>query len=157
MAWNKGKQHHNQAHRLADQLLQTRFPPVARFRLLSNGMEAYHRLFTPNCEVTGDKACLACGNCMDSCPVLRKEPARLEKTPQRTSFALEDLVGEDCEICYSCILSCPQVDMEWKDYIVDEKITEVIPQSKKLRALDNYFAVIAALLLGVVIGVFLVW
>lgn len=136
-------------------ILDTKEPPVARCRLLSKGIEPYHRLYLDNDNIEGDKACLACGNCVDSCPVLRKEPERLVKTEQRTSFALESTVGEDCEQCYSCTLACPQVDINIKDYIVDEKVIDVIPQSKKITALDNYFMVIAALIFGIVIGAFL--
>lgn len=142
---------------MIDKLLLIKEPPVARFRLLSRGMEPYHRLYLQQDDIQGDKACLACGNCVDSCPVLRREPERLDLTPQRTSFALETIVGEDCELCYSCILSCPQVDTEIKDYIVDEKIVETIPQSETIRRFDNYFMVVAALVFGIVIGVAVAW
>ena len=60
-------------------------------------------------------------------------------------------------MCFSCILSCPQVDTEIKDYIVDEKIVDTIPQSETLRRLDNYFMVVAALMFGIVIGVAVAW
>lgn len=142
--------------RTVDQLLEIKEPPVARFRLLSRGMEPYHRLnVTPDCVVDGDKACVACGNCVDSCPVLRREPDRLSVTDRRTSFALETTVGEDCELCFSCLLACPQVDTEIKDYVVDEKIPETIAQSPLLRRYDNYFMVIAALVFGIVLGIFI--
>jgi ferredoxin len=143
--------------KILNTVLDTKFPPVAPCRLLSKGMEPYHRLYLQNEDVVGDKGCLACGNCVDSCPVLRREPKRMVKTEQRTSFALESTVGEDCEQCYSCVLACPQVDTNIKDYIVDEKVVDVIPQIKKIAALDNYFMVIAALLFGIVIGAFLAW
>lgn len=143
--------------RMVDKLLLIKEPPVARFRLLSRGMEPYHRLYLQQDEIDADKACLACGNCVDSCPVLRREPERNDLTPQRTSFALETTVGEDCELCFSCILSCPQVDTEIKDYIVDEKIVDTIPQSETLHRLDNYFMVVAALVFGIVIGVAVAW
>jgi ferredoxin len=141
---------------VADIILNTKEPPVARFRLLSKGMEPYHRLFIkdPSSDVTGDKGCLACGNCIDSCPVLRKDPSRLQKTEQRTSFALEACVGEDCEQCYSCVLACPQVDTAYKDYIVDEVVPETIQPAPRITALDNYFMALMALIIGVVIGVF---
>jgi ferredoxin len=141
----------------ADRVLAIKEPPVARCRLLSRGMEPYHRLYLPTDDVTGDKACVACGNCVDSCPVLRREPGRLDVTPQRTSFALETTVSVDCEQCYSCVLACPQVDTELKDYVVDEKIIETIPANKTVKALDNYFMPIAALVFGIVIGLFLAW
>lgn len=142
---------------VADVILNTKEPPVARFRLLSRGMEPYHRLYIADAtnEITGDKGCLACGNCIDSCPVLRKDPNRFDKTEQRTSFALEACVGEDCEQCYSCVLACPQVDTAYKDYIVDEVVPETIQPAPRITALDNYFMAIIALILGVVIGVFI--
>jgi ferredoxin len=141
---------------VADIVLGAKEPPVARFRLLSKGMEPYHRLYIqdPGSEITGDKACIACGNCIDSCPVLRRDPKRFEKTEQRTSFALESCVGEDCEQCYSCVLACPQVDTAYKDYIVDEVIPETIQPAPRITALDNYFMALIALILGIVIGVF---
>ena len=139
---------------LVDRIIKVKEPPVARCRLLSRGLEPYHRLFVVE-DISGDKGCLACGNCVDSCPVLRREPERLQKTEQRTSMALESIVGEDCEQCYSCVLACPQVDTAIKDYIVDEVVPEGIPQLEKIRLLDNYFMVIAALIFGIIIGVFL--
>ncbi len=141
---------------MADNILKTKEPPVARFRLLSKGMEPCHRLYIEddNCDITGDKGCLACGNCVDSCPVLRRDPSRFDKTEQRTSFALESCVGEDCEQCYSCVLACPQVDTAYKDYIVDDVIPETIDPAPRITALDNYFMALIALILGIVIGVF---
>ncbi len=142
--------------RTVDQLLDIKEPPVARFRLLSRGMEPYHRLYLEDgCDVDGDRACVACGNCIDSCPILRREPERVNATDRRTSFALESIVAGDCELCFSCILACPQVDTEIKDYIVDEKIPETIPQSPIMRHFDNYFMVIAALMFGIVLGIFI--
>ncbi|UCE07661.1 MAG: 4Fe-4S dicluster domain-containing protein [bacterium] len=139
-------------------VLDIKEPPVARCRLLSRGIEPYHRLYLPeDLQIEGDRACIACGNCIDSCPVLRREPDRRERTVQRTSFALEVLVAEDCEQCYACILSCPQVDTAIKDYVVEDRVVEVIPQTKKLKLLDNYFMVIVALIIGIVIGVFITW
>ncbi|HDQ00489.1 MAG TPA: 4Fe-4S dicluster domain-containing protein [bacterium] len=139
-------------------ILDIKEAPVARCRLLSNGIEPYHRLYLPGGEmIDGDRACIACGNCVDSCPVLRREPDRRARTVQRTSFALEALVADDCEQCFACVLSCPQVDTGIKDYIVEERVVEVIPQSKKLKLMDNYFMVIVALILGVIIGIFVTW
>jgi ferredoxin len=142
---------------VANTILQTKEPPVARFRLLSKGMEPYHRLYIEDSQtdITGDKGCLGCGNCVDSCPVLRKDSKRFEKTQQRTSFALESCVGEDCEQCYSCVLACPQVDTSYKDYIVDEVVPETIQPAPKITSLDNYFMALIALVMGIVIGVFL--
>jgi ferredoxin len=137
-------------------ILDIKEPPVARCRLLSKGLEPYHRLSGIGLEAAGDQGCLACGNCIDACPVLRREPDRFDKTDQRTSMALEAIVGEDCEQCFSCILSCPQVDTDLKDYIVDDYVVEVIPQSKKLHTLlDHYLLIPVALLIGIVLGLFI--
>jgi len=139
-------------------VLDIKEPPVARCRLLSNGIEPYHRLYLQEgITIDGDRACIGCGNCIDSCPVLRRDPDRRGKTIQRTSMALEILVAEDCEQCYACVLSCPQVDTALKDFVVEDREVEVIPQSKKMRLLDNYFMVIVALILGIVIGIFITW
>ncbi len=142
-----------------DDILELEFPPVARCRLLSNGLEAYCRLNLMLDEMVGDKGCIGCGNCVDSCPVLRREPERLEKSGQRTSMLLETLIAEDCEKCYACLLSCPQVDIELKDYVVDNKIIEVVPQDPLLRKLDEntYLVPIIAFILGIIIGMFINW
>ncbi len=147
----------NMNKEIADEILNTKEPPVARFRLLSKGVEPYHRLYIRDLDsdITGDKACLACGNCIDSCPVLRKRPELFELTEQRTSFALEACVGDECEQCYSCVLACPQVDTAYKDYIVDEVVPETIEPAPKITSLDNYFMAVIALVMGIVIGVFL--
>ncbi len=137
-------------------ILETKEPPVARCRLLSRGLAPYHRLSAAGLEAAGDKGCFACGNCIDSCPVLRRAPDRFGRTDQRTSMALEALVGEDCEQCCSCILACPQVDAEIKDYIVDDYMVEVIPQSRRVRnLLDHGLLVPFALLIGIMFGLFI--
>lgn len=139
-------------------ILDIKEPPVSRCRLLSTGLEPYHRLYLPEqADIDGDRACIACGNCVDSCPVLRREPDRRERTVQRTSFALEALVAEDCEQCYACVLACPQVDTGIKDYVVEDRVVEVIPQSKTIKLLDNYFMFLVALVLGIIIGIFVTW
>jgi ferredoxin len=145
---------------VADIVLDVKEPPVARFRLLSKGIEPYHRLDIKDpdtADIIGDKACIACGNCIDSCPVLRKEPDRFDMTEQRTSFALEACVGEDCEQCFSCVLACPQVDTAYKDYIVDEVVPENIEPAPRITALDNYFMAVIALIIGIVLGVFIAY
>ncbi len=139
-----------------DGILDIKEPPVARARLLSEGMKPYHRLELKEDDVTGDQACIACGNCIDSCPVLRREPERYEDSEQRTSFALEAIVGEDCEQCNSCLLACPQVETAIKDYVVDEKIEETIPASETWMSIDHYLTPFFALIVGLVVGIFLV-
>ena len=139
-------------------VLDIKEPPVARCRLLSSGIEPYHRLYLQEgVTIDGDKACIACGNCIDSCPILRREPQRRDQTIQRTSMALEILVADDCEQCYACVLSCPQVDTAIKDYVVEERVVEVIPQVKKVKILDNYFMMSVAILIGIIIGIFITW
>jgi len=138
-----------------DVVLDERFPPVARCRLLSEGVKPYHRLALVEAEIAGDKGCLACGNCVDSCPILRREPERLVKTEQRTSMALESTVGDDCEQCYACILGCPQVDTALKDYVVDARLPEVIAPSKTMTFLDKYLMAVVAIAIGVLLGLFL--
>jgi ferredoxin len=157
MPTNKDESKEEINREVADMILDVKEPPVARFRLLSRGMEPYHRLDIKDegSDVTGDKGCLACGNCIDSCPVLRKRPEVLDLTEQRTSFALEACVGEDCEQCYSCVLACPQVDTAYKDYIVDEVVPETIEPAPRITSLDNYFMALIALIFGILIGVFI--
>jgi ferredoxin len=58
--------------------------------------------------------------------VLAREPHRRDKTEQRTSMALETLVGEDCDLCYACSLVCPQVDTTIKHHIVNCRLVEVM-------------------------------
>ena len=107
-------------------ILGIKEPPVARCRLLSRGLEPYHRLGAIGLEAAGDKGCIACGNCVDSCPVLRREPDRFSKTDQRTSMAMEAIVAEDCE------------------------------QSKKIRTLlDHYLLIPVDLLIGILLGIFI--
>lgn len=107
------------------EILSTASPPVARCRLLSSGFSAGHTLDVTE-DLAGVKACLGCGNCIDICPVLAREPRRRERTEQRTSMALENLVGEDCDRCYACVLVCPQVDTTIKNYIVNRRMIEVM-------------------------------
>ena len=106
-------------------ILSTLSPPVARCRLLSSGLSPEHALDVVE-DLTGVKACLGCGNCIDICPVLAREPRRREKTEQRTSMALENLVGEDCDRCYACVMVCPQVDTTIKHYIVNRRMIDVM-------------------------------
>jgi len=89
--------------------------PVARMRLFSEGIHLNTRLFMPN-EVVGDRACIACGNCVDACPVVRDKFRFVFVQNQRTSMALETIVGEECRRCYKCVMACPQVDKSIKEY-----------------------------------------
>jgi ferredoxin len=98
-------------------------PPVARCRLLSSGFGPSHMLNTSD-NLSGTKACLGCGCCMDSCPILVREPKRRLRMEARTSMALETLVGEDCDRCGNCALACPQVDPTIKHYLVQTLLAE---------------------------------
>ena len=98
-------------------------PPVARCRLLSSGFGYGHMLKTDD-DLTGSKACLGCGCCMDACPVLVRDPKRRIRTESRTSMALETLVGEDCDRCGNCALACPQVDPTIKHFLVQTHLAE---------------------------------
>lgn len=120
-------------------ILDTSASPVARCRLLSSGFGHSHTLKVKE-NITGSRACLGCGNCIDICSLLAREPARLKRTAQRTSLALETMVGADCDRCYQCVLSCPQVDTTIKHYIVKSRAIE---QMKHLLAhlapRDDYY------------------
>jgi ferredoxin len=86
-------------------------------------MAPYHTLKVEE-NLAGFKGCIGCGNCIDACPVIAREPRRQLRTPQRTSFALEAMVEEDCDRCNNCVLVCPQVDTTIKHYIVNTRMVE---------------------------------
>ncbi len=102
-------------YQLSEYILDEILCPVARMRLLSNGMNQNTRLFCYE-QVIGDKACLACGNCVDACPVVMEKHGFIVLPNQRTSMALEHMVGSECRRCYRCIQSCPQVNKPMKEY-----------------------------------------
>jgi ferredoxin len=110
---------------ILNEILNTHSPPVGRCRLLSSGFSPAHALNIDE-DISGHKECLGCGNCVDICPFLFREPSRREKTEQRTSMALESAVGADCDLCYACILVCPQVDTTIKHYVVNRRLVEVM-------------------------------
>lgn len=110
---------------ILNEVLGTHCPPVGRCRLLSSGFNPGHALNITE-DIGGHKECIACGNCIDICPFLFREPWRREKTQQRTSMALESIVGEDCDLCYACVLACPQVDTTIKNYVVNRRLVEVM-------------------------------
>jgi cytochrome b subunit of formate dehydrogenase len=107
-----GNQTKNQ---MTDYILDEILSPVARMRMLSDGMNGNNRLLAYE-TVTGDKACLSCGNCVDACPVVTENHGFIYLPNQRTSMALENMVGLECRRCYRCIRSCPQVDKPVKEY-----------------------------------------
>ena len=108
-----------------NEILNTHSPPVGQCRLLSSGFSPTHALNITE-DISGHKECLGCGNCIDACPFLFREPSRREKTEQRTSMALESIVGEDCDQCDACILVCPLVDTTIKNYVVNRRMVEVM-------------------------------
>ena len=110
---------------ILNEILNIKSPPVGRCRLLSSGFSPGHALNIME-DISGHKECLGCGNCIDICPFLSREPSRREKTEQRTSMALESIVGEDCDQCDACILVCPQVDTTIKHYVVNHRMLEVM-------------------------------
>ncbi len=110
---------------ILNEILNTKSPPVGQCRLLSSGFNPGHALDITE-DISGHKECIGCGNCIDICPILFREPSRREKTEQRTSMALESIVGEDCDQCGACVLVCPQVDTTIKNYIVNRRMIEVM-------------------------------
>ena len=110
---------------ILNDVLNTKSPPVGRCRLLSSGFSPTHALNISE-DIAGHKECLGCGNCVDICPVLAREPGRRDKTEQRTSMALEATVAEDCDMCGACIMVCPQVDTTLKNYMVNHRMVEVM-------------------------------
>jgi cytochrome b subunit of formate dehydrogenase len=103
--------------------------PVARMRLFSEGINENNRLFMP-AKVEGDQGCLACGNCVDSCPVVREDHRFVLVQNQRTSMSLENMVGAACRRCYKCVIACPQVSKSIKEYALafrrGEKIVHLL-------------------------------
>jgi len=89
--------------------------PVARMRLFSQGIQINNRIYAYE-TITGDKGCLSCGNCIDACPVVREKKRFLFVQNQRTSMALENIVGLECRRCYACIRACPQVEKPVKEF-----------------------------------------
>jgi ferredoxin len=121
---------------ILNEVLNTRCPPVGRCRLLSSGFGTAHALNIAE-EISGHQECLGCGNCVDICPMLAREPSRRDKTIQRTSMALESIVGEECDLCDACVLVCPQVDTTIKNYVVNHRMVEVMSRLEQRTGDDN--------------------
>lgn len=119
-------------------ILAQPYPPVARCRLLSSGFGPSHMLKVTE-DLTGTKACLGCGCCMDACPVLARDPKRRLRTESRTSMALETLVGEDCDRCANCALACPQVDPTIKHFLVQTHLAEGMAELLEKAKSDEMF------------------
>mgnify|MGYP005847399123 CR=1 FL=1 len=99
---------------ILDQILDRVHPPVARFRIISNGLAQNHTLKTSE-DISGTAACLSCGNCVDACPVVDSKPEGTMFV--RTSMLLEHVVADECRRCYRCVAACPQVSRPIKDYV----------------------------------------
>lgn len=93
-------------------ILDRAHPPVGKLRVMSGGLSPANT-FKAHEHVAGSAACIACGNCVDACPVLMDRGARL--WVMRTSMSLETLVGTDCRRCNRCVMACPQVDSVLKE------------------------------------------
>ncbi len=99
---------------ILDGVLDRGHPPVARFRIVSNGLARNHTLDVDD-DISGTRACLSCGNCVDACPVVAGKPRGTMFV--RTSMLLEHVVADECRRCYQCVAACPQVNRPLKDYV----------------------------------------
>jgi len=99
---------------ILDGILDRVHPPVARCRIISNGLAQNHTLDVSE-DISGTRACLSCGNCVDACPVVASKPEGTMFV--RTSMLLEHVVAEECRRCYQCVAACPQVNRAMKDYV----------------------------------------
>ncbi|MDR1701254.1 MAG: cytochrome b/b6 domain-containing protein [Sporomusaceae bacterium] len=110
---------------LLSNILDTPESPVGKMRLLSGGISPNNLLESEN-NLEGQKACLACGNCVDTCPVILRELDCVEFQPNRNSLYLETVVAASCLRCYQCIQACPQVDRGIKLTAARHRVTERI-------------------------------
>jgi cytochrome b subunit of formate dehydrogenase len=127
-----------------NRILDENNAPVARMRLFSRGVQFNNRIFNYE-SIAGDKGCLACGNCIDACPVVREKKRFVLVQNQRTSMSLENIVGDDCRRCFACARSCPQVSKTVKEDLRAFRRGE--------RIVHNYAATLFFLLAGT--GIFL--
>ena len=112
-------------HNILHTILDENRSPVARMRLISGGVNPNNRVFADR-HVTGDRGCLACGNCVDACPVVRDKQRFVFLQNQRTSMALENIVADECRRCYDCVRNCPQVGKSVKEYVLGFRRAEKI-------------------------------
>ena len=112
-----------QNREIVTSILDTGWSPVAKFRLLSGGVSPNHLLEKAE-DIVGQRSCLACGNCVDACPVVLRKEDKVELQLHRTSMYLETIVNDSCIRCYSCIKVCPQVDRPLKLMAAKHRMTE---------------------------------
>ncbi|MFZ5943813.1 MAG: cytochrome b/b6 domain-containing protein [Bacillota bacterium] len=115
----------SQNREMINSILDTAWSPVAKFRLLSGGISP-NNLLEGGANVVGHKECIACGNCVDTCPVVMREAGRLDLQTERTSLHLEHIVDDSCLRCYRCIQVCPQVDSKLKILAARHRMTEKV-------------------------------
>ena len=77
---------------ILDGILDRVHPPVACWRIISNGLAQNHTLNVSD-DISGTRACLSCGNCVDACPVVASKPDGTMFV--RTSMLLEHVVAEE--------------------------------------------------------------
>ena len=99
---------------ILDEILDRVHPPVPRCRIISNGLAQNHTIQVSD-DISGTRACLSCGNCVDACPVVSSKPEGTMFV--RTSMLLEHVVAAECRRCYQCVAACPQVNRAIKDYV----------------------------------------
>jgi len=114
-----------QNREMINSILDTAWSPVAKFRLLSSGISP-NNLLDGGEKVVGQKECIACGNCVDACPVVLREVGRVDLQTERTSLHLEQIVDDACLRCYRCIQVCPQVDPKLKILAIRHRMTEKV-------------------------------
>ncbi|MDL2226064.1 cytochrome b/b6 domain-containing protein [Deltaproteobacteria bacterium OttesenSCG-928-M10] len=111
--------------KIVKEILDTASSPVAKMRLYSGGV-APNNLLDNGELVAGQKSCLACGNCIDACPVVLREADKIDFQADRNSLHLEEVVGDSCIRCYNCVKACPQVDRPIKMMAVRNRLPEMV-------------------------------
>lgn len=110
---------------MINSILDTAWSPVGKFRLISGGISP-NNLLEGGDDVAGQRSCIACGNCVDACPVVARKMNRVDLQVDRTSLHLEQIVDDECIRCYRCVNSCPQVDGKLKIIATRHRMTEKV-------------------------------
>lgn len=111
--------------KIVKDILDTANSPVAKMRLYSAGI-APNNLLDNGETIAGQKACLACGNCIDACPVVLREVDKIDFQAFRNSLHLEEIVDDSCIRCYNCVKACPQVDRPIKMLAIRNRLPEIV-------------------------------